>query len=184
VPTDRGFATKPQLVIGMLNRATTAGVRFRYFAADAGYGRDPALRAWCHTHDVPYVMAVPVDLPLLDTRGRPTRPDQVLGAVSPAVGEPRSCAKDTKGERYYDWAAVTVTVKDQPPSRKYAHTLLVRRSVSKPEEIEFFLAHAPEPTPVPELIAAAGMRWKIEENNEQGKDLLGLNEYQVRTWVP
>ena len=28
------------------------------------------------------------------------------------------------------------------------------------------------------------MRWKIEENNEQGKDLLGLNEYQVRKWVP
>ena len=184
VPTDRGFATKPQLVIGMLDRATTAGVPFRYFAADAGYGRDPALRAWCHTHDVPYVMAVPVDLPLVDARGRPTRPDRVLGAVSPAVWERRSCGKGTKGERYYDWAAVAVTVKDQPPSSGYAHTLLIRRSVSKPKEIEFFLAHAPEPTPVPELIAVAGMRWKIEENNEQGKDLLGLNEYQVRKWTP
>ncbi len=184
VPTDRGFATKPQLVIGMLDRATTAGVPFRYFAADAGYGRDPALRAWCHTHDVPYVMAVPVDLPLVDAHGRPTRPDRVLGAVSPAVWKRRSCGKGTKGERYYDWAAVAVTVKDQPPSSGYAHTLLIRRSVSKPKEIEFFLAHAPEPTPIPELIAVAGMRWKIEENNEQGKDLLGLNEYQVRKWTP
>ncbi|MCA1670866.1 MAG: transposase [Actinobacteria bacterium] len=68
-PADRGFATKPQLVIGMLDRARAAGVPFRYFAADAGYGRDPALRAWCHTHDVPYVMAVPAR----PAAGRPAR---------------------------------------------------------------------------------------------------------------
>ena len=184
VPAERGFLTKPQLVIGMLERAWAAGVPFRYFAADAGYGRDPALRAWCHTHDVPYVMAVPVDLPLVDARGRPTRPDQVLAAVSSALWERRSCGQGTKGERFYDWAAVAVTVKDQPPSDGHVHTLLVRRSVSKPTEIEFFLAHAPELTPVPQLIAVAGLRWKIEENNEQGKDLLGLGEYQVRKWTP
>ena len=28
------------------------------------------------------------------------------------------------------------------------------------------------------------MRWKIEENNAQGKDLLGLDQYQVRKWTP
>jgi SRSO17 transposase len=61
---------------------------------------------------------------------------------------------------------------------------LIRRSVSDPAEIEFFLAHAPDPTPIPELIAVAGMRWKIEENNAQGKDLLGLDQYQVRKWTP
>ena len=33
-------------------------------------------------------------------------------------------------------------------------------------------------------IAVAGMRWKIEENNAQGKDLLGLDQYQVRKWTP
>ncbi|WSA24012.1 hypothetical protein OIE13_24080 [Streptosporangium sp. NBC_01810] len=27
-------------------------------------------------------------------------------------------------------------------------------------------------------------RWRIEENNESGKDLLGLDEYQVRKWTP
>ncbi len=48
----------------------------------------------------------------------------------------------------------------------------------------FFLAHARDRTPLGELIAVAGMRPKIEENNEQDKDLLGLNEYQVRKWTP
>ena len=50
VPAERGFLTKPQLVIDMLDRALAAGVPFRYFTADSdsGYGRDPALRARCH----------------------------------------------------------------------------------------------------------------------------------------
>ena len=108
----------------------------------------------------------------------------MLATVPKAVWERRSCGHGTKGERYYDWAAVAVTVKDQPPAEGYSHTLLIRRSVSDPSEIEFFLAHAPDPTPIPELIAVAGMRWKIEENNAQGKDLLGLDQYQVRKWTP
>ena len=48
VPAERGFLTKPQLVIDMLDRALAAGVPFRYFTADSGYGRDPGLRARCH----------------------------------------------------------------------------------------------------------------------------------------
>jgi SRSO17 transposase len=75
-------------------------------------------------------------------------------------------------------------VSDQPPADGHIHTLLIRRSVADPSELEFFLAHAPDPTPIPELIAVAGMRWKIEENNGQGKDLLGLDQYQVRKWTP
>ncbi|GGO71495.1 hypothetical protein [Nonomuraea cavernae] len=54
--------------------------------------------------------------------------------------------------------------------------------MTHPGEIEFFLAHARHGTPVTELIYVAGTRWKIEENNETGKDLLGLTQYQVRTW--
>ena len=47
----------------------------------------------------------------------------------------------------------------------------------------FFLVHAPHDTPMPTMVAVAGMRWKIEENNEQGKDLIGLDQHQVRTWT-
>ena len=70
----------------------------------------------------------------------------------------RSCGDGTKGARCYDWAVVAVTVKDQPPADGHGHTLLIRRSVSDPSDIEFFLAHAPAHTPIPELIAVAGMR--------------------------
>jgi SRSO17 transposase len=184
VPADVVFTTKPHLVIEMLAAAITAGVRFSYFTADSGYGRDPALRGFCHDHDIAYVMAVPVDLPLIGSRGQATRPDLVASRLEAADFERRSCGHGTKGERYYDWAAVAVTVKDQAPCDGKEHTLLVRRSVSKPSEIEYFLAHARQGAPAGELIGVAGMRWKIEENNEHGKDLLGLDQYQVRKWTP
>lgn len=33
------------------------------------------------------------------------------------------------------------------------------------------------------MVAVAGIRWRIEECNEQGKDLIGLDQHQVRTWT-
>ena len=65
----------------------------------------------------------------------------------------------------------------------FAHTLLVRRSITDPVDITFFLAYAPTGTPMPILVAKAGTRWKIEEYNKIEKDLLGLDHYQVRTWT-
>jgi hypothetical protein len=55
---------------------------------------------------VSYVLAVPVDLPLIAPDGTATRPDLVLAAVPKTVWERRSCGAGTKGERFYDWAAV------------------------------------------------------------------------------
>jgi SRSO17 transposase len=184
VPAEVEFATKPQQVIGMLAEEIAAATPFGWFTADSGYGRDPALRAFCHGAEVPYVMAVPVDLPLIGSRGQATRADKAASRLTGADFERRSAGQGTKGGRYYDWAAITVRVKDQPPADGYAHLLLVRRSISDPTDFEHFLCHAPPGTTIPQLIAIAGMRWKIEENNEHGKDLVGLDQYQVRKWTP
>ncbi|WP_443078752.1 IS701 family transposase [Streptosporangium sp. NBC_01495] len=186
VPEQVVFATKPQQVIDMLGEEIAAATPFRYFTADSGYGRDPGLRVFCHAERVAYVMAVPVDLPLLAARGG-AEPvghvlDRLLAMGNNSVWERRSCGAGVKGMRLYDWAAVAIALAEQQPADGYAHTLLIRRSISDPGEVEFFLAHARTATPLPELISVAGMRWKVEENNETGKDLLGLTEYQVRRW--
>ena len=124
-------------------------------------------------------MAVPVDLPLAGAYGRadPARTGSWPRCVDPATFERRSCGQGTKGERLYDWAQVAVQVKGQSPADGFACTLLIRRSISDPAEIGFFLAHARHGTPAAKLIQVAGMRWKIEENNGQGKDLLGMDQY-------
>jgi SRSO17 transposase len=65
VPGGRGFMTKPQLGIVMLARtlrvlAGDPALAWSWLVADSAYGRDPALRAFCHQQAVPYVLAVPV----------------------------------------------------------------------------------------------------------------------------
>ncbi|WP_374212642.1 transposase [Rhodococcus tibetensis] len=45
VPTEREFATKPELAIAMLERAVAAGVPARWVTGDAVYGQVHRLRA-------------------------------------------------------------------------------------------------------------------------------------------
>ena len=138
-------------------------------------------------------MAVPVDLPLVGPGGEALRPDTVAARLGKVAWERRSCGDGAKGARYYDWATHAVTVKHQPPTDGFAHTLLIRRAKrpkttkKHPEgryDIEYFLVHAPIGTPIPEMISAAGSRWNIEDDNKAGKDLVGMDQYQVRNWTP
>lgn len=194
VPTDRGFATKPALGVAMLERALAdEHLAFRWFVADSGYGRDPDLRAFCHARRVSYVVAVPVDLPLVGVYGEALRPDTVFGQAGTVDWQRRSVGNGAKGRRFYDWAVHSVVVKDQPPADGFAHTLLARRATrakttsKHPDgiyEIEYFLVHALIGTPIPKMIGAAGLRWNIEDDNKAGKDQLGLDQYQVRKWTP
>lgn len=188
MPEHGVFRTKPQLVIDMFTEQLATGTPFRYLCADSSHGRDPHLRAFCHERKISYVMAVSADLPLTAVRGEAELAghvlDRLLALGQAGIWERRSCGTGAKGLRVYDWTAMAVAVAGQTPAPGHAHTLLIRRSVSAPVEVEFFLAHPRAGTPVPELIDTAGMRWQIEENNEHGKDLLGLPQYQARKWTP
>jgi SRSO17 transposase len=185
VPRPVVFRTKPELVIDMLTDTFAARVPFGWFTADSGYGRDPQLRKFLHVNTVRYVMEVPVDLPLTDPLTGPSRPDRITTRyLHNRHYERRPAGQGSKGERLYDWASLTVTVKDQEPAPGFSHTLIVRRNTRNPKDIAYFLGHAPTDTPVPDMIAVAGTRWKIEDCNEETKDSLGLDEYQVRKWTP
>src|SRR5512135_382543 len=54
---------------------------------------------------------------------------------------------------------------------------MIRRSVADPSEVAYFLVHAPAATATNTMVAVAGTRWRIEECNEQGKDLIGLDQH-------
>ncbi|WP_137816555.1 hypothetical protein [Gandjariella thermophila] len=85
-----------------------------------------------------------------------------------------------------------VTVKGQTPAQGYGHTVLIRRSTQMHKrkgrpasyDIEYFLVHAPVATTMAAMVRAAGLRWKIEDDNKTGKDHLGMDQYQVRKWTP
>lgn len=174
VPEDAVFTTKPKLGLAMLERARAAGLPFAWVAGDSVYGADHAIRRWAERHRLGYVLAV--------TSGQRlgSRPVTAWIADLPADAWRRLSAGDgAKGPRLYDWACVPY--RGAAPGFRCA--LLVRRSVAEPEEATFYLTHAPEEVALPELVRVAGTRWAIESLFEQAKGEVGLDQYEVRSWV-
>ena len=84
-----------------------------------------------------------------------------------------------KGPIAYDWAAMRVVERvDTLPGRD--SWLLVRRSISDPNELAFYLSNADADTPLETLAHIASQRYKIEQCFEEAKGETGLDHYEVR----
>lgn len=79
-----------------------------------------------------------------------------------------------------DWAALTI---NHPHGPAWQRFLLLRRSRSKAEEITAYLVFGPADTSLEEMARVAGRRWAIEESFAQSKSEVGLDQYEVRSWV-
>jgi SRSO17 transposase len=174
VPETVVFATKPKQGLVMLERARAAGVPFAWIAGDSVYGADSALRRWAEQHGRGYVMAV--------TSGqRLGRVPVTVWAekIAPGDWHRLSAGEGSKGPRLYDWAYVPHGTAE-PGWRK---GLLIRRPIDRPTDLTFYLTHAPEAATLAILVRVAGTRWTIESGFEQAKGEVGLDQYEVRSWV-
>jgi SRSO17 transposase len=165
--------TKPQLAIAQLGRLLDAGLPARWAAFDEVYGRSGELRRFCESRDLAYVAVIPRDFRLTLPSGAVIRADQ---AVRDAVFERRSCGNGSKGPRVADWALLATA--------SPRHVLLIRRLLSRPGDLAFYLCWAPQGTPATMtfFITIAGRRWPAGETFKTGKDLLGWDQCQARTW--
>src|ERR671917_1929096 len=167
------FATKPELARRMVERARDAGALFGWFTADEGYGDNPGLRAYLEAQNINYVMAISCDQRFSTPTGR-LRADE-LAALAPQRGWQRlSAGAGSKGQRLYDWLLID-------PGND-AHQLLIRRSISTPSELAYYIIHTSTPVPLAELVRVAGSRWAVEETFQFSKNETGLDHYQVRKY--
>jgi hypothetical protein len=98
-----------------------------------------------------------------------------------------SAGPGAKGQRYYDWAWITLTPDTSPDTGididididPGCWWLLVRRH-RRTGELAFYRCYSPQIVPLRELVRVAGRRWSIEETFQTGKGLAGLDEHQVR----
>ena len=61
--------------------------------------------------------------------------------------------------------------------------LLVRRSVSEPTDLTAFVVFAPQTPTLAEAVQVAGTRWTIESSFEAAKGEVGLDHYEVCSWI-
>ncbi len=91
--------------------------------------------------------------------------------------EGRSCGNGTKGPRYGEWALIGTA-----DPREF---LLIRRFPDRDKnQHAFYLCWAPDgrPATITYFITIAGRRWPVEITFKTGKDALGWDQCQARTW--
>ena len=65
-------------------------------------------------------------------------------------------------------------------SRDYSVWLFIRKDPDG--RLKFSLSNAPKDMPLSEMCEASIMRWPIEQCFEEGKDQLGMDHYEHRSW--
>jgi len=208
IPEDVLFQTKPQQAIEMLQAAWKHGVPMAWVTGDEVYGDDPSLRETIVAAGHRYVLAVAANTPVWAERpaielppgkvAHRTGPERTRTRLAPEAPHASTVAKvvaswpttawqrlavheGEKGPIEYDWACTRVIESRQrlPAAEVW---LLARRSVSDPSEVAYYLSNADASTPLTVLAHVASTRYTIEQCFEEGKDDVGLDHYEVRTW--
>jgi len=181
VGEDVEFATKPELAMTMIARAIDAGVPAGWVTGDEVYGQHSKLRRMLEERGMPYVLAVPVNqrvIAVVQGKVAELRADALAAMLPTQAWKKISAGAGAKGPREYHWARAAI----RPLEDTRSYWLLVRRSLSDPTDLAYYLCHGPERTPLRELVRVAGARWAIEETFQTAKGQVGLDQYQVRRY--
>lgn len=205
IPASVTFKTKPQLGLDMVKEIHEAEVlRFRWLTCDEAFGRDTAFldEVGKYVHyfaEVPHNTEVwrqrpDTTVPKWSGRGRkPTlahvkegepASETVLAITAslPASAWSRHTVKEgAKGPIIADFACLRVVgVRNSLPGPDV--WLVFRRKIHT-GELKCFLCNAPADTSLKTFSWLSGMRWPIETCFEEGKQEIGLGDYQVRSWT-
>jgi SRSO17 transposase len=206
LPPDLTFKTKPELAQEMLVAVVQSqALRCRWVVADEAFGGNPAfldgvagLGLW-YFAEVPHSTRVwearpATHVPPWRGRGRhPQRGRLVEGAPAartvlamagalPAEAWTRQTIKEgSQGPMVAEFAAIRViAVRDTLPGPDV--WLMLRRHLET-GELKTYLCNAPVDTALAKLVHMSGMRWPIETCFEDSKQLLGMGDYEVRSWT-
>jgi SRSO17 transposase len=210
VPDDITFKTKPQLGAEMIEQVVGDGaLRCRWVTCDEAFGHDTALldriattglwylaevqhsdRVWVERPDV-----VPPNWSGWGVRSGPKQTRSRLAPGSPGAQTAAAIAEQmpqrrwkrlvikegSKGPMEADFIAMrAVAVRSGLPGPDV--WLVLRRGVSD-GELKAYVSNAPATTRVQTFARMSGMRWPIETSFEDGKQRLGMGDYEVRTWT-
>jgi len=206
VPEDVVFRTKPELAMEMIKGARERSVPHSWVSMDAGYGEVPELLDELDDLGERYAAQVPSSTHVWTERPdthvphrkgrrgpRPTKPRLKKGAprslpvqavarqlprkaFKPAIlreGEKGPIRVEVAGLRVFDR-------RNKLPGRE-EHLVIVRRLGQRPET-KYVLSNASARATRMEIAHAGLARWTEEQCFEQGKDDLGLGQYQTKTW--
>lgn len=205
VPAEVVFRTKPQLAAELVLGPGRA-IRHSWVTFDEGYGKDPGFLGRLEEAGERYIGEVPksvrawlqrpvVEEPGRGSNGRPrhkprVRADQPapqtagqIAAALPARAWQRLAFREgTKGTQQAEFARLRVVVeRDDLPGPEL--WLVVERGLDQEAKVKYYLSDADAQVPLLTLVQVGHTRWPVEDCFLQGKQEVGLDAYEVRSWL-
>jgi len=205
VPAEVVFRTKPQLAAELVLGPGQA-IRHGWVTFDEGYGKDPAFLSRLeevgerYLGEVPKSVRVWLERPVVEgpgrgSTGRPrhkprVRADQpapqavgeVAAALPARAWQPLAFREGTKGTQRAEFARLRVVVeRDDLPGPEL--WLVIERGLDQEAKIKYYLSNAAPGVPLLALVQVGHTRWPVEDCFLQGKQEVGLDAYEVRSWL-
>ena len=206
-PEDLTFKTKPEIGLELLQKAQKRGhLPFSWVAADELYGDSPAFRDGVDALGKWYFTEIKSTTPIWRTRpkvhipkwkghGRhPTRlrlrnPNQYPTLVKELTRKipkrdwvPAVIKEGSKGPIACEFAFLRV-IESRANLPATELWLIIRRNLDDPSIVKYYFSNAPIDTPLNEFVRISGMRWPIETIFEEAKGEVGLDHYEMRSWL-
>jgi SRSO17 transposase len=203
VPEDLVFETKQQIALKLINEVVATGLfPAKWIGADAAFGSDIDFLnslpkelyyfAGIKSDAQVFIKKPKHGLPIYTGRGRRPSKTRILPgqpkaksvseiAKSEAVSfKPVIVAEGAKGPIVAKMARVRVYLSRDGLPVGDPLWLFLRKNIDG--KIKYAICNAPKEIPFAELIKASTMRWPIEQCFQEGKDQVGMDYYEHRSW--
>ncbi|NJC96121.1 MAG: IS701 family transposase [Anaerolineae bacterium] len=206
-PEDLTFKTKPEIGLELLQKAQKRGnLPFSWVAADELYGDSPAFRdgvdalgKWYFT-EIKSTTSIwrtrpkmhipkwkghgrhPTRLRLRNPNQHPTLVKELTRKIPKRDWVPAVIKEGSKGPIACEFAFLrAIESRANLPAAEL--WLIIRRNWDDPSIVKYYFSNAPAQTPLNEFVRISGMRWPIETIFEEAKGEVGLDHYEMRSWL-
>ena len=210
IPEAVVFKTKPELAVGLVERAAGWALAKAPILGDCAYGKNTELRERLDDAELEYVLSVSEEVSVFapetifevpaprhagsgrqKTRPRPDREPEQIGELIARLGpehfETVTFRDGPDGKRmrsrfcFLRVRAAHEWEKRSSPRRE--EWLIVEWPKGKDKPTDYWLSNLPADTKPERLARLARLRWKIELDYKQLKGELGLDHYEGRSWL-
>jgi SRSO17 transposase len=209
VPPEVVFLPKWQIALEEIDALLAEDLPPAPVVADAGYGSATEFRDAITERGLSYALAIrgnttvwpPGTEPLppkpwtgrgrpptrvrRDSHHKPIATRELAAALPQRAWKTVRWREGTKGTMSSRFAAVRVRPAHRDGLRtapRAVEWLLIEWPAAETEPTKYWLSTVPEDVDLPELIALAKIRWRVERDYQELKEELGLDHYEGRGW--
>jgi SRSO17 transposase len=211
IPEEVAFQTKPELAVGLVERAAGWKISRAPILGDCAYGKNTALRERLNEVGLEYVLSVSEEVSVFapetifevpasrtagsgrqKTRPQPDRKPEQLGALiarlAPGQFQTVTFRDGPDGKRMKSrFCFVRVRAANdwekRTPFPPREEWLIVEWPKGRKAPTDYWLSNLPADTKPERLARLARLRWQIELDYKQLKGELGLDHYEGRSWL-